>query len=232
MNGLQNLWNRRWEAGFPREYWLWRCCPDAGGGRTGQSADEKLVDRHRKNEQQYCDRLRILCAHKAVTAVFLVGGMVIVGAIPVLSSAVRTLPLPAVRIAVVAGLAAQEALGSSGQRRMIPRICRLRWAMSCAMSITTSPAACEEITLHHTAVRTFENKRVIIPNSKMNSAIIENADYADSKVCVFPDSGDYLRKRPKKPKSCLAREVRKQPTFRYSHRAAKGRRARCAGRCA
>ncbi len=49
----------------------------------------------------------------------------------------------------------------------------------------TSPAALEEITLHHTAVRTFENKRVIIPNNKMNSAINEDADHADSKVCVF-----------------------------------------------
>ena len=71
----------------------------------------------------------------------------------------------------------------------------------------------EEITLHHTAVRTVENKRVIIPNSKMNSAIIENADYADSKVCVFLTVGITYESDLKKAKELLAREVRKQPTF-------------------
>ena len=71
----------------------------------------------------------------------------------------------------------------------------------------------EEITLHHTAVRTFENKRVIIPNSKMNSAIIENADYADSKVCVFLTVGITYESDLKKAKELLAREVRKQPAF-------------------
>ena len=48
----------------------------------------------------------------AVAAVYFAGGMVIVGAIPVLSSAVRTLLATGGVIAVVAGLAAQEALGS------------------------------------------------------------------------------------------------------------------------
>ena len=66
---------------------------------------------------------------------------------------------------------------------------------------------------HHTAVRTFENKRVIIPNSKMNSAIIENADYADSKVCVFLTVGITYESDLKKAKELLAREVRKQPAF-------------------
>ncbi|MDR1328572.1 MAG: mechanosensitive ion channel family protein, partial [Oscillospiraceae bacterium] len=40
-------------------------------------------------------------------------------------------------------------------------------------------------TLRHTVIRTFENKRLIIPNSDMNKAAIENSSYGDSKVC-FP----------------------------------------------
>ena len=47
----------------------------------------------------------------------------------------------------------------------------------------------EEITLHHTAIRTYENKRVIVPNSVMNNSIIENADYGDSRVCAFLEIG-------------------------------------------
>ena len=71
----------------------------------------------------------------------------------------------------------------------------------------------EEITLHHTAVRTVENKRVIIPNSKMNSAIIENADYADSRICVFLTVGVSYESDLKKAKELLAAEVARQPSY-------------------
>lgn len=42
----------------------------------------------------------------------------------------------------------------------------------------------EEITLRHTVLRTFENKRLIIPNSSMNKATVENANYMGEKLCV------------------------------------------------
>lgn len=47
----------------------------------------------------------------------------------------------------------------------------------------------EDISLRHTVVRTFENNRVIVPNSVMNSAVIENAQFRDGKVCRFLDIG-------------------------------------------
>ena len=71
----------------------------------------------------------------------------------------------------------------------------------------------EEITLHHTAIRTWENKRVIIPNSKMNSSIIENADYADSKVCVFMQIGVTYESDIDLAKKLLAEEILRQPNF-------------------
>lgn len=47
----------------------------------------------------------------------------------------------------------------------------------------------EEITLRHTIIRTIENKRVIIPNDTMDSAIIENANHTENKVCLMLDIG-------------------------------------------
>ena len=85
--------------------------PDAGGGRTGQSADEKLVEPSPETNSSIATVLGFV-RYIAVAAVYFAGGMVIVGAIPVLSSAVRTLLATGGVIAVVAGLAAQEALGS------------------------------------------------------------------------------------------------------------------------
>lgn len=47
----------------------------------------------------------------------------------------------------------------------------------------------EDISLRHTVIRTFENTRVIVPNSVMNAAVIENAQFQDTKVCRFLDIG-------------------------------------------
>lgn len=45
----------------------------------------------------------------------------------------------------------------------------------------------EEMTLRHTIIRTFENNRLVIPNSTMNSAVIENYNYNDNRSCMFLD---------------------------------------------
>ena len=47
----------------------------------------------------------------------------------------------------------------------------------------------EDISLRHTIIRTYANKRVIIPNSVISSEVIENADIIDEKVCKFVEMG-------------------------------------------
>ncbi len=47
----------------------------------------------------------------------------------------------------------------------------------------------EEITLRHTVLRTVENKRVIVPNSTINSETIENAHFGDSEICNYIEIG-------------------------------------------
>ena len=111
-------------------------------------------------------------------------------------------------IAVVAGLAAQEALGSVVSGMMILAFKPFKMGDVVRYVDNDITGTVEEITLHHTAVRTFENKRVIIPNSKMNSAIIENADYADSKVCVFLTVG--ITYESSRPSSIFAPSSRKR----------------------
>ena len=71
----------------------------------------------------------------------------------------------------------------------------------------------EEITLRHTAIRTYENKRLIIPNSVMNSSIIENADYQDSRVCTFLEIGVTYESDIARAKELLADVVARQPDF-------------------
>ena len=43
----------------------------------------------------------------------------------------------------------------------------------------------EDITLRHTIIKDFENRRIVIPNSVINSETIINSTLTDEKVCVF-----------------------------------------------
>ena len=172
----------------------------------------RLVERHRKSNSGAATVLGF-ARYIAVAAVYFAGVMVVVYSIPLLSSAVRTLLTAGGVIAVVAGLAAQEALGSVVSGMMILAFKPFRMGDVVRYIDNDISGVIEEITLHHTAIRTWENKRVIIPNSKMNSSIIENADYADSKVCVFMQIGVTYESDIDLAKKLLAEEILRQSNF-------------------
>ncbi|MGE4549184.1 MAG: mechanosensitive ion channel family protein [Intestinibacillus sp.] len=116
-------------------------------------------------------------------------------------------------ITVIAGLASQEALGSMVSGIMILAFKPFQLGNVVRYVDNDISGVIEEITVHHTTIRTWENKRVIVPNSKMNNAIIENADYADSKVCIFFDIGITFESDIEKAKDLLAAEIQKHPAF-------------------
>jgi small-conductance mechanosensitive channel len=47
----------------------------------------------------------------------------------------------------------------------------------------------EDITLRHTVIRNFENRRVIIPNSTISSETIVNSNLVEEKICVHLEVG-------------------------------------------
>ncbi len=69
----------------------------------------------------------------------------------------------------------------------------------------------EEITLRHTVIRTVENKRVIVPNSTINSETIENAHYGDSEICNYVEIGITYESDITKAKALCAEEALKNP---------------------
>jgi small-conductance mechanosensitive channel len=42
----------------------------------------------------------------------------------------------------------------------------------------------EDITLRHTVIKDFDNRRIVVPNSIMNAEVIENSNINDERVCV------------------------------------------------
>lgn len=47
----------------------------------------------------------------------------------------------------------------------------------------------EDITLRHTVIKDFENRRIVIPNTVISNEVIVNSTIVDEKVCMFIELG-------------------------------------------
>ncbi len=72
----------------------------------------------------------------------------------------------------------------------------------------------EDITLRHTIIRNFENKRVIVPNNVINNAVIVNSDIADEMVRRQIDIGIGYSSDLDKAIAIMQDESRKHPLYR------------------
>ena len=82
-------------------------------------------------------------------------------------------------IAVVVGIAAQETLGNVFSGLMI--LFTKPYVVGDLVKINQGELVgyVEEIRFRDTVIRTYESNRILVPNSKMNSATIENADWKE-----------------------------------------------------
>lgn len=69
----------------------------------------------------------------------------------------------------------------------------------------------EDITLRHTIIRNFENRRVIIPNSIISEEVIVNADLVEQKICEWIQIGISFDSDLEKAKEIMAEEVERHP---------------------
>lgn len=148
----------------------------------------RLVERQRSRNASSAAVTSFL-RYVAIAGVYFAGLAVMVSCVPALESALTKLLAAGGVLAVVAGLAAQEALGSVVSGMMILAFKPFQLGDVVRYLDGDVSGVIEEITLHHTVIRTWENKRIIVPNSKMNTAVLENADYGDSRVCVLLEIG-------------------------------------------
>lgn len=77
-------------------------------------------------------------------------------------------------VAVVVGLAAQETVGNLISGFMIVTFCPFHIGDLIRVNNGEYVGTVVEITIRHTIIETFENTRVIIPNSQMNTSVLEN----------------------------------------------------------
>lgn len=71
----------------------------------------------------------------------------------------------------------------------------------------------EDLNLRHTIVRTFENNRIIVPNSQMNKAVIENRDMIEKKVNNYLLMSISYDSDIDKARAIMIEEVSKHPSL-------------------
>jgi len=84
-------------------------------------------------------------------------------------------------LAVAVGFASQHALGNiiSGVFIVIFKPFRV----TDRVKLRELTGVVEDITLRHTIIRDFENKRIIIPNFLISEEIIVNSNFEDDRIC-------------------------------------------------
>ena len=110
--------------------------------------------------------------------------IIIFRSIPALRSFGTTLLTGAGILAAIVGFASQQAFSNivSGLFLVIFK----PFSVGDRVKIgTTYSGDVEDITLRHTVIKDFENRRVVIPNSVISNEVIINSTIEDEKICVF-----------------------------------------------
>ncbi|MBL7864810.1 MAG: mechanosensitive ion channel family protein [Cyclobacteriaceae bacterium] len=148
-------------------------------GRFFNKAAEKLkVDPTRYNFFKNASELLI----------FLIAMVIIFRSIPSLRTFGNTLLTGAGILAAIVGFASQSAFSNivSGIFLVIFRPFSVGDRVKVGQLYTGDV---EDITLRHTVIKDFENKRIVIPNTVISNEVIINSTIVDEKVCMFIELG-------------------------------------------
>ncbi len=116
--------------------------------------------------------------------IYILATIAIIHTIPSLRSVSLTLLTGAGIFAAVLGFASQQAFSNiiSGIFVVIFRPFRVGDIIQIGQSTNNYFGTVEDITLRHTVIRDFENRRIVIPNAIINNETIINNDIVDQRI--------------------------------------------------
>lgn len=144
---------------------------------------------HNSSLSSRIDPTKYAFSKNAVSAVvYLLATITIFYIIPPLRSLGVTLFASAGIFAAILGFASQAAFSNiiSGVFIVVFKPFRVDDIVTVG---TSYQGVVEDITLRHTVIRNFENRRIIIPNSIISNEVIVNSSIVEEKVCVFLEMG-------------------------------------------
>lgn len=148
-----------------------------------------IAKANKYNKEKHRDLTRINFLKNAISIIiWLITIGIIISMIPALRSIAVTLLAGAGILVAVIGFAAQEAFSNiiAGIFIIMFRPFRIGDMIKVG---DLDYGIVEDITLRHTVIVNFENKRIIVPNSKISSDNIINSTIEDDKVCRYIEVG-------------------------------------------
>jgi small conductance mechanosensitive channel len=123
-------------------------------------------------------------AHALTACIYILGLSLAIREVPPLRAFATSMLAGAGILAVALGFAAQHSLNNiiSGLLIVIFKPFRVDDRLRIQDKYY---GIVEDISLRHTILRDFENRRIIIPNSVMSNEIIVNLDYNDNNICKY-----------------------------------------------
>ena len=112
-------------------------------------------------------------------AVYVIGAITAVKQIPALSTAVTAILAGSSIVAVALGFAAQESCANLISGLFITLFRPFDVGDRVQIRSEEITGSIEDITLRHTVIRTLLGTRMIVPNSVMGSAVVENVNFVD-----------------------------------------------------
>ncbi|MFK7807000.1 MAG: mechanosensitive ion channel family protein [Saprospiraceae bacterium] len=147
--------------------------------------------------------------HAISALVYITGFSIAIYSMPNLRALASSLLAGAGILAVSVGFASQHALSNIISGAFIVMFKPFR--INNRLTLRGLSGIVEDITLRHTVIRDFENKRIIIPNAVISDEVIINADFADGRICKYIDVGISFDSDIDLAKKIMTEEVLKHP---------------------
>jgi small-conductance mechanosensitive channel len=150
--------------------------------------------------------------HVLTALIYVIGISWAIYEIPQMRQVAKSLLAGAGILAVAAGFASQHALSNiiSGLFLVIFKPFKVNDRLSIR---GTMEGFVEDITLRHTVIRDFENRRIVIPNTVISDEVIINFDFVDDKIVRKIEFNVAMDSDIDLVKSIIQQEVEKHPLF-------------------
>lgn len=166
--------------------------------------------RRQSKAKHVIEKTKFNLLRRFITALIYIGGLLMIIAVfPSLRELSYSLLAGAGVIAIIIGFATQEVFANIVAGVFISLFEPFR--IDDRIDIGTDKGYVEDLTLWHTAIRTFDNQRLIIPNSIMAKEKIVNYSMTDLKTLNMIDFGISYDSDFKLAKKIIAEEVEKNP---------------------
>lgn len=149
---------------------------------------KKIINELLKKANQEVAKFNFI-KYSIAGVLYILGMGIALSFIPIFKSVSQSIFAGSGILAVILGFASQQTLSNILSGILIELFKPFQIGDRIIVLGKTPIGVVEDITLRHTVIRTYENKRIIIPNATMSNELIENVDIIEGKVCKFFEIG-------------------------------------------